>query len=346
MQASNNDIVYTHDEIIIKDIYVMSNKEKIGGGSFGQIYKGYNRKNNQQLAFKMELCTTKTPLLSTEFKILKSLQGCPGFTNVYYFSMIGDDRVMIMDLLGHNLEDLKNANQNHCLSLKSVLMAADQMITRLKVLHDKDFVHRDLKPENWVIGLGKEENLIYLIDFGLSKRYKDNKGEHIPYKDGKNILGTIRYVSVYTHLGIEQSRRDDIESLGYILIYLLKGSLPWQGLKAKTQKDRYKLIMNKKLEYKPELLCQGMPDSFRQYFEYIRGVQYVERPDYEYLKGLFHRTMQKMRLQEDSIFDWCKITPPIDLYKNHVPKYNMFNIIKKLESLVKKEDETNDGNDD
>ena len=87
-------------------------------------------------------------------------------------------------------------------------------------MHEHDYVHRDLKPENFVIGLDKEENIIYLIDFGLSKKYKDSKGDHILYKEGKSILGTVRYVSIYTHLGIEQSRRDDIESLGYILIYL------------------------------------------------------------------------------------------------------------------------------
>ena len=148
----------------------------------------------------------------------------------------------------------------------------------------------------------------------------------------------MRYVSIYTHLGIEQSRRDDIESLGYILIYLAKGVLPWQGLKAKTQKERYKLIMNKKIENKPELLCSGLPDAFSQFFEYARGIQFNEKPDYGYLKGLFTRTLNKINYQNDSIFDWCKHTKPVDLYQNHVPKYNMFDIIKKLESLVKNEE--------
>ena len=339
-ENSSREIVYTQDEVIIKEIFILKNKEKVGGGSFGQIYKGYNKKTGKQLAFKMELSTTKTPLLQTEYKILKTLQGNVGFTNVYYFSSMGEDKIMVMDLLGQNLENLMKKNSAHCLSLKSVLMCAEQMITRLNCLHEHDYIHRDLKPENWVIGLEKEENLIYLIDFGLSKKYKDSKGEHIPYKEGKSILGTIRYVSIYTHFGIEQSRRDDIESLGYILVYLAKGVLPWQGLKAKTQKERYKLIMNKKMENKPELLCQGLPDAFCQFFDYIRGVQFNERPDYGFLKGLFHKTLAKINYQNDSIFDWCKNTKPVDLYQNHVPKYNMFDIIKKLESLAKKEDGT------
>lgn len=98
--------------------------------------------------------------------------------------------------------------------------------------------------------------------------------------------------------------------------------------------------MNKKIENKPELLCHGLPDAFCQFFEYARGIQFNERPDYSYLKGLFHRTLAKINYQNDSIFDWCKITKPVDLYQNHIPKYNMFDIIKKLESLVKKDEGT------
>lgn len=213
-----------------------------------------------------------------------------------------------MDLLGHNLEELMKHNSSKRFSLKSVLMIADQMLTRLNNLHDKDYIHRDLKPENCVIGLEEKENIVYLIDFGLSRRYRDSRtNEHIPYKEGKSILGTVRYISIYTHFGIEQSRRDDIESLGYILVYLAKGILPWQGQKAKTKKEKYKIIMDKKLEFKPEMLCHGLPDEFRQFFEYIRGVQFTEKPDYSFLHGLFNKIMAKMDFVNDSVFDWCKI---------------------------------------
>ncbi len=130
---SSREIVYTQDEIIINDIYILKNKEKIGGGSFGQIYKGYNKKTGQKLAFKMELNTTKTPLLTTEYRILKTLQGNTGFTNVYYFTSIGEDKIMIMDLLGKNLESLMKDNTARCLSLKSVLMCAIQMVIILLI---------------------------------------------------------------------------------------------------------------------------------------------------------------------------------------------------------------------
>ena len=213
-----------------------------------------------------------------------------------------------MDLLGHNLEELMKHNSSKRFSLKSVLMIADQMLTRLNNLHDKDYIHRDLKPENCVIGLEEKENIVFLIDFGLSRKYRDSRtNEHIPYKEGKSILGTVRYISIYTHFGIEQSRRDDIESLGYILVYLAKGILPWQGQKAKTKKEKYKIIMDKKLEFKPEMLCHGLPDEFRQFFEYIRGVQFTEKPDYSFLHGLFNKIMAKMDFVNDSVFDWCKI---------------------------------------
>ena len=335
-QKRNQNIVYSNNEIRIKNTYCMLTKSKIGSGSFGEIYNGYNIHTKEKLAFKLELNTTKSPQLAQEYKVLKSLSGYTGFTQVYYFSSLGEDKIMIMELLGQNLEELIKKMNPRRFSLKSVLMIADQMLVRLNTLHDKDYIHRDLKPENCVIGLNKKENIIYLIDFGLSRRFRDGRtGEHIPYKEGKNILGTIRYVSIYTHYGIEQSRRDDIESLGYILVYLAKGILPWQGIKAKTQKEKYNVIKNSKLENKPEILCYGLPDEFRQYFEYIRGVEFTERPDYNLLRGLFNKSMVKMDYVNDSVFDWCKLNQPIDIYQNHVPIYDMSEILKKLESLKK-----------
>lgn len=174
------------------------------------------------------------------------------------------------------------------------------------VLHKNHYIHRDLKPENFVIGLGEKENIIHLIDFGLSRKYIDQNGKHIPYKEGKSILGTVRYVSTYTHLGVEQSRRDDIESLGYILIYFAKGTLPWQGLKAKTKKEKYKIIMDKKLEYKPEMLASNLPDEYRMYFDYIRSVKFDDEPDYNYLRNLFLKVLGRLGFSNDSVFDWCK----------------------------------------
>jgi serine/threonine protein kinase len=125
-------------------------------------------------------------------------------------------------------------------------------------MHSKNFIHRDIKPDNFLIGTHKNKSQVYIIDFGLAKRFRDAKtGLHIPYIDGKSLTGTARYASINTHLGIEQSRRDDLESTGYILVYFLKGELPWQGLKAKTIKEKYQKIMEKKISTNVENLCKG-----------------------------------------------------------------------------------------
>ena len=136
----------------------------------------------------------------------------------------------------------------------------------MEYLHTKHFLHRDIKPDNYLIGLHKKSSIIYLIDYGLSKRYKDPKsGFHIPYKDNKSLTGTARYASVNTHLGIEQSRRDDLECIGYVLMYCLKGNLPWQGQRAYTKKEKYEKIMEKKMATPVEILCKNYPSKYYIY---------------------------------------------------------------------------------
>jgi casein kinase 1 len=170
---------------------------------------------------------TSVPQLEYESKLYRVLQGGTGIPEVTWFGTEGDYRALVMELLGHSLEDLFQ----YCgrkLTLKTVCMIADQMISRLEYMHNNNFIHRDMKPDNFLMGVKGKANTVYMIDFGLSKRYRDPKtGQHIPYRDGKSLTGTARYASVNTHIGIEQSRRDDLESVGYILLYLLKGSLPW-----------------------------------------------------------------------------------------------------------------------
>jgi serine/threonine protein kinase len=127
-------------------------------------------------------------------------------------------------------------------------------------MHNKSLLHRDIKPENFLIGQKKKNFLIYVIDFGLAKRYKNSKtGEHIPFTEGKQLTGTARYASIYTHLGKEQSRRDDLESLGYILVYFLTGSLPWNNIQGKNKTEKYKNILDCKIKTVPKELCKDLP---------------------------------------------------------------------------------------
>jgi len=157
----------------------------------------------------------------------------------------------------------------------------------VEYVHDKHFLHRDIKPDNFLVGLGKRMDQLFIIDFGLSKKYRSRKNQHIPYIEHKSLTGTARYASLNTHLGIEQSRRDDLESLGFVLIYFLRGWLPWQGMIAKTKKETYNKIKLKKRDTPVEVLCEHFPNEFTTYLHYCRGLRFEDKPDYSYLRYLF-----------------------------------------------------------
>ncbi|KAF7022649.1 hypothetical protein CFC21_035332 [Triticum aestivum] len=277
---------------------------KLGSGSFGEIYLGTNVQTNEEVAIKLENVKTKHPQLLYESKLYRVLQGGTGISNVKWFGVEGDYNVLVMDVLGPSLEDLFSFC-NRKLSLKTVLMLADQMINRVEFIHSKSFLHRDIKPDNFLMGLGKRANQVYMIDFGLAKKYRDTSThQHIPYRENKNLTGTARYASVSTHLGIEQSRRDDMESLGYVLMYFLRGSLPWQGLKAGTKKQKYEKISERKIATSIEALCRGYPSEFQSFFHYCRSLRFEDSPDYQYLKRLFRDLFIREGFQFDYVFDW------------------------------------------
>jgi len=236
--------------------------------------------------------------------LYKILAGGVGIPNVHWYGVEGDYNVMVIDLLGPSLEDLFSFC-NRKFSSKTVLMLADQMINRVEYVHAKNFIHRDIKPDNFLIGLGKKANQVHIIDFGLAKKYRDPKTQqHIPYRENKNLTGTARYASVNTHLGIEQSRRDDLEAVGYVLMYFNRGSLPWQGLKANSKKEKYEKIMEKKMSTPIEVLCKHFPCEFVTYLNYCRSLRFEDRPDYAYLRRLLKDLFFRESYQYDFIFDW------------------------------------------
>lgn len=172
-------------------------------------------------------------------------------------------------------------------------------------MHSKNFIHRDVKPDNFLMGLGKKGNLVYIIDFGLAKKYRDARThEHIAYRENKNLTGTARYASINTHLGIEQSRRDDMESLGYVLMYFNLGQLPWQGLKAATKRQKYERISEKKMSTPIEVLCRGFPTQFATYLNFCRSLRFDDKPDYSYLRQLFRSLFHRQGYVYDYVFDW------------------------------------------
>ncbi|XP_066291210.1 casein kinase I-like isoform X2 [Branchiostoma lanceolatum] len=277
---------------------------KIGSGSFGDIYLGTNISNGEEVAIKLECVKTKHPQLHIESKFYKMMQGGVGIPTIKWCGVEGDYNVMVMELLGPSLEDLFNFCSRK-FSLKTVLLLADQLISRIEYIHSKNFIHRDVKPDNFLMGLGKKGNLVYIIDFGLAKKYRDARThQHIPYRENKNLTGTARYASINTHLGIEQSRRDDMESLGYVLMYFNLGSLPWQGLKAATKRQKYERISEKKMSTPIEVLCKGYPSEFATYLNYCRSIRFDDKPDYSYLRQLFRNLFHRQGFTYDYVFDW------------------------------------------
>lgn len=281
--------------------------KKLGSGSFGDIYSAVNRDTLVEYAIKLESIKTKHPQLLYEAKLIKHLQGAPGIANVYYCDSEGEFNVMVMDRLGSSFEDLFNMC-NRKFTLSTVLQIAEQVLLRIEYLHSKNFIHRDIKPDNFLIGAGKKSCVVYLIDFGLAKKYRDGKShQHIPYKENKNLTGTARYASINAHLGIEQSRRDDLEAIGYVLMYFLRGSLPWQGLKANTKHDKYHKIMEKKMSTPTESLCKGFPVEFGTYLNYCRALRFEDKPDYNYLRRLFRDLLIREGYSADIPFDWVRM---------------------------------------
>jgi len=159
-----------------------------------------------------------------------------------------------------------------------------------------------------LVGLGKKENIVYAIDFGLAKKFRDPKThQHIPYNENKNLTGTARYASLNSHLGIEQSRRDDLESLGFVLLYFNRGSLPWQGLAARTKKEKHDKITSKKMMTSVETLTKGLPVEFAMYLNYCRSLHFDDKPDYNYLRRLFRELFYRKGYTQDYIYDWTMI---------------------------------------
>ena len=213
---------------------------------------------------------------------------------------------MIMELLGENLEKIFNKN-NRKFPLKTICEISNQTITRIEYIHSKNIIHRDIKPENFLIGINNNKNLLYLIDYGLSKKYQNKNGFHIPYYDGKKIIGTIRFISVNNHLGIEQSRRDDLESLAYVIIYLLKGNLPWIGLKGKNKIEKYEKIMNMKINSKLNVICDGLPKEFAIFLQYCRDIGFDETPNYNFLRKLIENVCNKNKIVLDNQLNFEEI---------------------------------------
>lgn len=277
---------------------------KIAHGAFGEIYECIDKVTGTKLALKIEK-KSSTLQLRHEFVVYKKIAGI-NTPKVFEYGKIEYEssylNCMTMELLGQSLEKIYIA-LNRTFTVKTIFMLGKRCLNRIEYLHHRHFIHRDVKPENFVVD--KSRSKVYLIDYGLSKEYR-NPGTllHRPMKKDKNLIGTARYASLNTHLGYEQSRRDDLESLGFMLIYFMKGKLPWQGLRAENKFEKYTLIKTVKQNTAMYDLCFGLPNEIYLYMIHVRNLQYEESPDYGYLESLFENGLRSRGLEDDGIFDW------------------------------------------
>lgn len=276
----------------------------INSGSFGNVYEVIHKKTKKPFALKIPIISEERDgqkMLIDESKIYKHLsdpsKGIPDIKLISY----DKKKVMVMDLLGPSLDSLFHQHKKR-FSLQTVIKLTISMINILQYIHSKGYLHRDLKPDNFTVDKDTKTNL-YCIDFGLAKKYINKEGNHIKFSDSRKFCGTAKYASIAAHERHEQSRKDDLESLVYILVYLYKGKLPWSDLKIKDKKKRYKKIYKEKLKNTPEELCDKMPREYTVFLNYIKEMSFDEDPPYSSFIKMFTKLYNKNNFEND-LYDW------------------------------------------
>ena len=274
--------------------------ERLGSGSFGKIYKAEYK--NNYFALKFEERNNNHNVLKNEAEVLNYLK-IPQTPGIISYGYSGKYNILVMQLLDKSLEKLLSHLKKF--SIKTVCMLAIQMITILENMHSKHIIHRDIKPDNFVMGKDDNSKYVYLLDFGLAKKFRSSKTlEQLKMINKKRLTGTVRYASINASIGYEQSRRDDLEGVSYVLLYLARGNLPWQGMPGKDKQERQRKILEKKKSTTPSELCEGFPKEFEQYCEYCRNLKYEEEPDYNLMRKWFYDVLNSNNFQLDFIYDW------------------------------------------
>ena len=321
--------------------------QNIGGGAFGTVFLGENVWTREKVAIKIEERKNARTTLEREAFILYYLKG-PGLPEVKSFGKTKKYNILVQTLLGKSLYEIFNECDKK-FSAKDICMIAIQILERLEYIHSKNYIHRDIKPHNFLVG-NKDESLIYIIDFGLAKKYKSDRGNHVKFSITKHITGTPRFCSVNAMRGVEQSRRDDLESLCYLIIYFFKGFLPWQGLKIASRAQRFETITKMKKSIKIEKLCEDLPPEVILFCKYTKKLGFTDNPRYEYMKNLFYSVLNAFGYKYDNKFSWIKdgvnsqskIKINYHLHRNS-PYKRLYHKIQN--SLAKKKAKQKDNND-
>ena len=280
---------------------------KLGQGSFGSIYQAQSKCSNKYYAVKLEEMRQNQFVLEEE-SIFLSYLNCPRIPKLKTFGYSGSLIILVMELLGDSLDKIFDKLPSRKMSIRCVCNIAYQLLMIFEIIHNCNIIHRDIKPANVAIGFEGKSKFIYLLDFGLSKKYRSSKTKkHFPFVQGNKLIGNARYSSINALDGGTQSRRDDLESLGYLLLYLLLGRLPWQGHISHSKEDKYYKIREIKKNTTPEELCQGLPPQIQEYVEYTRNLEYETDPDYNYLKNLFLTILKHYNWEFDYYYDWDQV---------------------------------------
>ena len=295
--------------------------KRIGKGSFGYVY--LVEYNNKSYAMKLENTKKGFYILDKEVYLMNHLYG-PRIPYVKSFGQCGFYNVLVMELLGKSLEDIMQILPSKKMTIPCVCKLSYQMIQILEHIHKKSFLHRDVKPDNFIMGIGPNSKFLYMCDFGFCKTYRDPYTlAHHPMKKGGGITGTATFASIHTLDGYTLSRRDDLESLGYVIIYLAKGTLPWANIKSDNKDELYNRIIESKKATSTEFLCRDLPIQFEEYIRYVKGLGYEQEPDYRYLKNLFLICLQNTGGKMDFSYDWDnRINNMILLENNKIANNN------------------------
>ncbi|CAD8077027.1 unnamed protein product [Paramecium sonneborni] len=276
-------------------------KEKLNQGSFGVVYICHDKFTRDYVAIKVEKENSDLMSLEREIQIIEELRGIVGVPKLYWYGNEYNSNCMAMQLLGKDLAHFLKRFKK--LSLKTICNLAEQLLTIIEEVHKRGVIHRDIKPENILMGRGTDSQQVYLVDYGISKKYRVNN-QHISFQENKPFMGTTRYASISAHKGYELSRRDDLESLGYVFIYLLKGNLPWQNITSSSDREKTKLVGKLKMEIEMRELCKGLPLEFQKYMDYVQKLKFQTTPDYKYLFQLFQKIASQNGFNLDRKFDW------------------------------------------
>ncbi|KAJ3161198.1 hypothetical protein HDU86_007820 [Geranomyces michiganensis] len=287
--------------------------EKIGEGSFGQVFSGEDRDTRDRVAIKREKMDCRAPQLQNEFAIYQKLQDAECFPKVFYGGVEGPYNVLVMELLGPSLKELQAMSPSLSLPLRTVVYCIPQMLGCLEALHTRGYIFRDAKPGQFCVGRDGDDlsahPRIYLIDLGLAQPFLDSEGKHIPSSrpdSRRQKTGTARYASLAVHRGWDHSRRDDIESLAYLVIELVRGTLPWSKIRAMSSKEGWKRTKELKSELTEWEIAAGLPDEFAKLLKYARELPYAKAPDYRMLAHWFTDLAQRLGDPDEPLVWHCE----------------------------------------